>query len=60
MTTHCGLCQCEVEGSWEEHVLSQQHQENLADPGKTSGAEVRHEMEFEMAMKLGGNHGEGN
>ena len=51
MTVFCGLCQCEVEGSWEEHVESQQHQDNLADPGKTGGAKVRHEMEFEERLK---------
>ena len=51
MSAFCGLCQCEVEGSWEEHVESQQHQNNLADPGMTGGAKVRHDMKFEEAMK---------
>jgi len=51
MSAFCGLCECEVEGSWEEHVESQQHQNNLADPGMTGGAKVRHDMKFEEAMK---------
>ncbi len=46
MSVFCGLCQCEVEGSWEEHVKSQQHQDNLADPAKTSGLKARYEMEL--------------
>jgi len=48
---YCGLCECEVEGTWLEHVHSEQHQENLADPGKTGGAKVRHDIHFEEKMK---------
>ncbi len=30
---HCGLCMCAVEdGRWEDHVQSEEHQRNLADP----------------------------
>lgn len=54
MSGFCGLCQCDVEGSWEEHVSSQQHQDNLADPGKTGGARVRHAMEVEKAVEAPG------
>jgi len=29
MAGFCELCQCEVEGSWEEHAESQQHQASI-------------------------------
>ena len=51
MTEFCGLCECEVEGSWEAHVESQQHQENLADPGTRGGAMVRHLIATEYRTK---------
>jgi len=60
MAGFCGLCQCEVEGSWEEHAESQQHQAGiqkaLEDRQKAAleGKPAMTETEAqEVAAKLG-------
>ena len=50
MVHHCGLCKKEV-GNWKEHVESEEHQKNLANPQKILEAYMQSQAGALMTMK---------
>ena len=51
MSHFCGLCKKEV-GDWEEHVKSEEHQKNIANPQKIMEAYAESQAETCAVIKM--------
>jgi len=47
----CGLCNGDVKGDWDSHILSKQHRENLANLVLTGSARVQYDLDFKEALE---------